>query len=200
MFDIFHNKLLFKKVSGRERVNHWTLLCPLWLSALLQGGHLWSGMMMACVLHQVRLGAWVELLTWALCAHWYTAKSMYKSTSPQLTLVDRLIWLYCEVLGRGLESRHTKSRDLCLWPFLVCGDWLSISQPVWGLEGPILGNERRPSQGAHHGLVSCPRAFSPEWRGAWGQRGEGSLSVLSWKPGRLILGSRKYPASFEELN
>ena len=114
MFDIFHNKLLFKKVSGRERVNHWTLLCPLWLSALLQGGHLWSGMMMACVLHQVRLGAWVELLTWALCAHWYTAKSMYKSTSPQLTLVDRLIWLYCEVLGRGLESRHTKSRDLCL--------------------------------------------------------------------------------------
>ena len=46
-----------------------TLLCPLWLSALLQGGHLWSGMMMACVLRQVRLGAWVELLTWALCAH-----------------------------------------------------------------------------------------------------------------------------------
>ena len=30
--------------------------------------------------------------------------------------------------------------------------------------------------------------------------GEDSLSVLSWEPGQLILGNRKYSASLEELN
>lgn len=162
MFDIFHNKLLFKKVSGRERVNHWTLLCPLWLSALLQGGHLWSGRMMACVLRRVRLGVWAELLTWALCAHWYTAKSGYKSASPQLTLDDRLIWLCCEVLGGGLESRHTESRDLCLGRSLCV--WIDAALPslseAW--KGPHWGMRGHPPRAPIMGLsaVRGPSAWS----------------------------------------